>query len=118
MCGMHFEVKRFDGKLSFQGSPIFRYVDDAQIADVMRGMRDDGAMVANNHTFLVKEGGMKSVDSEDARFKQSMDPYDLMNPGKLRFDASARSESAGGELPSDGWRYDATPRPKVETHPL
>ena len=118
MCGMHFEVKRFDGKLSFQGSPIFRYVDDTQIADVMRGMREDGAMVANNHTFLVKEGGMKSVDSEDAQFKHSMDPYDLMNPGKLRFDASARSESAGGELPSDGWRYDTAPRSTAETHPL
>jgi FAD/FMN-containing dehydrogenase len=106
LCGMHFEVKRFDGKLSFQGSPFFRYTDDQQLADVMRGMAEDGAMVANNHTFLVKEGGMKSVGSEDAAFKQAMDPHDLMNPGKLRFDAQAARESTGGELPSPGWRYE------------
>jgi hypothetical protein len=106
LCGLHFEVKRFDGKLSFQGSPFFHFTDDKQLADVMRGMADDGAMVANNHTFLVKEGGMKSVDGEDRAFKQAMDPYDLMNRGKLRFDAKASEESTGGALPSAGWRYD------------
>jgi len=105
--GMHFEAKRFDGKLSFQGSPFFTYRDDAQLAEIMRGMAEDGAMVANNHTFLVKEGGMKSVDGEDAAFKHAMDPYDLMNRGKLRFDAKAQEESAGGQLPSEGWRYQA-----------
>jgi hypothetical protein len=115
--GMHFEVKRFDGKLSFQGSPFFHYTDDVQLADVMRGMAEDGAMVANNHTFLVKEGGMKSVDGGDAAFKRAMDPHDLMNPGKLRFDAQAREESTGGELPSDGWRYEATRAAETEAHP-
>ena len=106
MMGMAFEVKRFDGKLSLQGSPFFRYEGEAHLADVMRGMADDGAMVANNHTFLVKEGGMKSLDGEDAAFKRAMDPFDLMNPGKLRFDDGAGAESTGGELPSAGWRYD------------
>lgn len=108
--GMHFEVKRFDGKLSFQGSPYFRYTTEEQVADVMRGMADDGAMVANNHTFLVKEGGMKSVDGDDAGFKLAMDPHDLMNPGKLRFDDAAAQESAGGALTKEGWRYESTGR--------
>ncbi len=114
--GMHFEVKRFDGRLSFQGSPLFAFQDDAQLAEVMRGMADDGAMVANNHTFLVKEGGMKSVEGEDVPFKQAMDPYDLMNPGKLRFDPQAAKESTGAQLPSPGWRYDparATQEPET-----
>lgn len=114
--GMHFEVKRFDGKLSFQGSPLFPFKDDAQLAEIMRGMTEDGAMVANNHTFLVKEGGMKSVEGEDAPFKRAMDPYDLMNPGKLRFDDAAAKESTGGELPSPGWRYDPA-RPAEQTEP-
>ena len=102
-AGMHFEVKRFDGQLGFQGMPLFGYRDEAQLAGVMRGMADDGAMVANNHTFLVKEGGMKAVDGEDAEFKRRMDPYGLMNPGKLRFDTPART--TGAALPSEGWRY-------------
>ncbi|SIQ73706.1 FAD-binding oxidoreductase [Pseudacidovorax sp. RU35E] len=105
LLGMHFEAKRFDGKLSFQGSPFFRYEGDAHLAEVMRGMAEDGAMVANNHTFLVKEGGMKSVDADDRAFKQAMDPHGLMNPGKLRFDEAAARESKGGDLPSAGWRF-------------
>jgi hypothetical protein len=105
--GMHFEVKRFDGKLSFQGSPMFAYAGEAHLADVMRGMSEDGAMVANGHTFLVKQGGMKSVSDEDASFKQAMDPHGLMNPGKLRFDTDAKDEAAGASLPSEGWRYKA-----------
>ncbi|MDP9901987.1 FAD-binding oxidoreductase [Variovorax ginsengisoli] len=118
LCGMHFEVKRFDGKLSFQGSPFFHFTDDRQLADVMRGMADDGAMVANNHTFLVKEGGMKAIDQDDATFKRAMDPHDLMNPGKLRFDAKAREESAGGDLPSAGWRYADATQANAETTPV
>jgi FAD/FMN-containing dehydrogenase len=102
-AGMHFEVKRFDGQLGFQGMPLFPYVDEAQLGAVMRGMADDGAQVANNHTFLVKEGGMKSVDDADAAFKRRMDPHGLMNPGKLRFDAP--KEATGAALPSEGWQY-------------
>lgn len=100
-AGMHFEVKRFDGHLGFQGMPLFAYEGEARLAAVMRGMADDGAQVANNHTFLVKEGGMKPLDGEDAAFKRSMDPYDLMNPGKLRFEAPANEK----QLPSAGWKF-------------
>ncbi|RYY67934.1 MAG: FAD-binding oxidoreductase, partial [Comamonadaceae bacterium] len=53
-AGMHFEVKRFDGNLGFQGMPLFAYQGEAHLGAIMRGMADDGAQVANNHTFLVK----------------------------------------------------------------
>lgn len=109
---MHFEVKRFDGKMSFQGSPLFPFVDDDHMAGVMAAMAEDGAMVANNHTFLVKQGGMKSVTVDDARFKREMDPYDLMNPGKLSFDQAEEDHGSGAALPSAGWSYDA---PKYDT---
>ncbi|MFT4265915.1 MAG: FAD-binding oxidoreductase [Xenophilus sp.] len=118
LLGMHFEAKRFDGRLSFQGSPFFRYEGEAPLAEVMRGMAEDGAMVANNHTFLVKEGGMKSLGAADAAFKRSMDPHDLMNPGKLRFDATAAAaqQDTGGGLPGSGWRFRSasTPQPAGE----
>ena len=100
---MHFEVKRFDGRLGFQGMPLFAYEGEAQLAQVMRGMAEDGAQVANNHTFLVKEGGMKPLDGADASFKRAMDPHDLMNPGKLRFEAPA--DAKAGELPGAGWQF-------------
>jgi FAD/FMN-containing dehydrogenase len=100
--GIHFEVKRFDGQLSFQGSPLYPFESDEQIAAIMQGMREDGGMVANNHTFLVKEGGMKTVDDADVVFKRAMDPYDLMNPGKMSFNDL---RDAGASLPSEGWKY-------------
>jgi len=106
---MHLEVKRFDGKLSFQGSPLFPFVDEAHMAWVMQGMAEDGAMVANNHTFLVKQGGMKSVTADDVRFKREMDPYDLCNPGKLSFmleEPEPQQDGSGAALPSSGWSYD------------
>lgn len=108
--GMHFEVKRFDGKLGFQGSPFFPYTDDEQLAEVMRGMAEDGAMVANNHTFRVKEGGMKSVEEADIAFKRRMDRYDLMNPGKMSFEPEKdvdEERGSGAQLPSAGWTYRA-----------
>ncbi len=100
---LHLEVKRFDGGLTMQGSPFFPYVDEAHLASVLHGMAEDGAMVANNHTFLVKEGGMKTVDAADHEFKRAMDPYDLLNPGKMS--AQAQPETAGAALPTQGWSY-------------
>jgi hypothetical protein len=106
MQGMHFEVKRFDHRLSFQGSPYFRYESDAQLAEVMQGLAEDGAMTANAHTFLVKQGGMKTVGDADIVFKRRMDPYDLMNPGKMSLEPPAEEkQGAGAALPSDGWKY-------------
>jgi len=103
--GLHFEVKRFDGRLSFQGSPYFPFVDDAQLAEIMRGMAEDGAMIANNHTFLVKQGGMKSVTDADVAFKRRMDPHNLCNPGKMDFDVAEAVESAGADLTDKTWSY-------------
>ncbi|UFN49534.1 FAD-binding oxidoreductase [Roseomonas sp. OT10] len=107
---MHFEAKRFDGGLSFQGSPLFPYVDDAQLAAVTAAMQEDGAIAANNHTFLVRENGMKPVDDIEIAFKRGMDPYDLLNPGKLAIDAASVAASAGAKFGAKGWTYAGTPR--------
>lgn len=103
---MHFESKRIDGVVAFQGSPIFSYVDDAGLAAVTAGMQEDGAIAANNHTFLVRENGMKPVDEIEIAFKRSMDPYDLLNPGKLTVDDVSVSASAGARFGARGWWKD------------
>jgi FAD/FMN-containing dehydrogenase len=105
--GMHLEVKRYNGRIAFQGSPYYRYESDAQVAAVIRGMIEDGAMVANNHTFFVKENGMKAVDRRDAEFKRAMDPHALMNPGKFDATEAAPTEGSGLALPTTGWQYEA-----------
>ncbi|MBP7565415.1 MAG: FAD-binding oxidoreductase [Burkholderiaceae bacterium] len=107
--GMHLEVKRYNGRIAFQGSPYYPFVDEAQVAGVIRGMSEDGAMVANNHTFFVKENGMKATDDGDTAFKRSMDPYGLMNPGKFDADDNPDKEGSGLQLPTTGWQYGAGP---------
>ncbi|RRS06124.1 FAD-binding oxidoreductase [Aquabacterium soli] len=108
--GMHLEVKRYDGRIAFQGSPYYQFEDEAQVAEVIRGMAEDGAMVANNHTYFVKENGMKAMSGRDAAFKRQMDPHNLMNPGKMDLDdagelAAASGGSSGLDLPTTGWQY-------------
>ncbi|WP_198969256.1 FAD-binding oxidoreductase [Xylophilus sp. ASV27] len=105
--GMHLEAKRYDGRIAFQGSPYYAFEDEAQVAGVIRGMAEDGAMVANNHTFFVKENGMKAADARDAGFKRQMDPHGLMNPGKFDATEGHAKEGAGLALPTTGWQYGA-----------
>lgn len=103
--GLHLEVKRYNGQIAFQGSPYYAFVDEAQVADVIRGMTEDGAMVANNHTFFVKENGMKAMHERDLAFKRQMDPHGLMNPGKMDADDDSAKSGSGLALPTTGWQY-------------
>jgi hypothetical protein len=105
---MHVEIKRFNGQIAFQGSPLYAFTDEARIAEIMRGMADDGAMVANDHTYGRKNGVIAALDG-DIAFKQRMDPHGVMNPGKSAFDAIPPDEdtSAGAALPTTGWEYAA-----------
>jgi FAD/FMN-containing dehydrogenase len=105
--GMHFEVKRFNGQLAFQGSPLYEYASEAQIGEIIRGMTEDGAMVANNHTFIGRRNGVIAAPDGEAAFKRTMDPYGLMNPGKSASDAPLpeADASSGAALPTTGWEY-------------
>jgi FAD/FMN-containing dehydrogenase len=103
---LHLEVKRFDGHLTVQGSPVFSLRDDSDLAAVVAGLEADGVRVANNHTFLVKEGGMKSIVDADIAFKRRMDPYNLLNPGKMNFgETDEPLASAGAAMQTSGWTY-------------
>jgi FAD/FMN-containing dehydrogenase len=41
-------------------------------------------MIANPHTYILEDGGMKSINVEQLQFKELVDPYGLLNPGKMR----------------------------------
>jgi hypothetical protein len=115
--GMHFELKRFNGQIAFQGSPFYEYENEAQMAAVVRGMTDDGAMVANNHTFLGRRNGVIAALAGDVAFKRRMDPFGVMNPGKSAADAVPEElvASAGAALPTTGWDYEARKAPAVRS---
>ncbi len=86
---MHLEVKRVKGRLIMQGSPLFPFVDESHLNSVLDGMEQDGAVVANNHTFHIRGGGLRPIELPDLEFKRAMDPYGLLNPGKMETTTSA-----------------------------
>jgi hypothetical protein len=76
-------------------------------------------MVANDHTFLGRRNGMIAALEGDAAFKQRMDPFGVMNPGKSASDELDADErhSAGTALPTTGWEYDSrTPAAAAGRH--
>lgn len=42
------------------------------------------ALIANPHTYILEDGGMKIINVEQLQFKELVDPYGLLNPGKMR----------------------------------
>ena len=81
---MHLEFMRAAGQLIPVGLQILRYSSEERLNEIIRYHEEYGAMIANPHTYILEDGGMKTVDMEQLRFKEIVDPYGLMNPGKMR----------------------------------
>ena len=43
-----------------------------------------GAFTANPPTYVLEDGGRKTIDTLRVNFKAQVDPYGLLNPGKMR----------------------------------
>jgi hypothetical protein len=107
---MHLEFKRFNGYTTAEGVPLFRYQGFEQMTRLYRAFEAEGTRIANAHTFLLQNGGMKDLDEKQIAFKRSVDPYLLMNPGKV----GGLDDLPGGisgtaleaaQLPASGWAY-------------
>jgi hypothetical protein len=65
-------------------------------------IQKSGGVVANSHVTGVREVGIKRITPRDVDFKRDMDPFDLLNPGKLNLDG-VRSSA----LATTGWKFRA-----------
>jgi len=81
---MHLEFLRFGGKVCPAALQIVRYTTEDRLNEIIRYHEDQGALIANPHTYLLEDGGMKQVDMVQVNFKAEVDPYGLLNPGKMR----------------------------------
>ena len=102
--GEPFRLEMFwsDGEVVAMGSPQIVFRDAARMAALVKLVQDSGGVVANSHTTGVREVGIKRITERDVHFKREMDPFDLLNPGKLNLD-DVRASMLG----TTGWRFRA-----------
>nr|WP_307731643.1 hypothetical protein [Microseira wollei] len=63
---------------------LVRYTTSFRLNEIIRHHEEQGVFIANPHTYIIEDGGRKQIDQEQLKFKQMVDPYGLLNPGKLR----------------------------------
>ena len=81
---MHLEFLRMNGRAIAAALQIVRYTTESRLNEIIRYHEEQGAVIANPHTYILEDGGMKSINVEQLQFKELVDPYGLLNPGKMR----------------------------------
>ncbi|MBD2020014.1 FAD-binding oxidoreductase [Leptolyngbya sp. FACHB-36] len=81
---MHLEFLRVNGQAVPAALQIVRFTTPDRLQAIIHYHEEQGALIFNPHTYILEDGGMKMVDVEQLRFKQQVDPYGLLNPGKMR----------------------------------
>ncbi len=80
---MHHEFARLAGQPRLSGLVLVQFLDEERLDEIMQELRDDGCHVMNAHVHVLEKSGRKQMGSEEIRFKRSVDPLGLMNPGKI-----------------------------------
>jgi FAD/FMN-containing dehydrogenase len=87
----HLEFIRFNGRVTCSGLPVVRYTGAERLNEIIRLHEERGVYIANPHVFTVEDGSRyKRVDADQLGFKHDVDPYGLLNPGKMRSFVAAR----------------------------
>lgn len=81
---MHLEFIRVQGKVIPAALQIVRYTTTERLKNIIEYHEANGAFIANPHTYILEEGGRKAIDPAQLQFKEMVDPYGLLNPGKMK----------------------------------
>lgn len=81
---MHLEYLRSEGRILPAALQLVRYTTPERLTEIIRYHEEKGAFIANPHTYLLEDGGRKTIDENQLAFKEKVDPYGLLNPGKMR----------------------------------
>ncbi|WP_193198342.1 FAD-binding oxidoreductase [Nostoc sp. MG11] len=81
---MHLEFFRVNGTVIPGALQLVRYTTEERLNEIIRYHEAQGVFIANPHTYIIEDGGRKVIDPEQLKFKEMVDPYGLMNPGKSK----------------------------------
>ncbi len=81
---MHLEFLRCNGRSTPAALQLVRYSTPDRLEEIIAYHESHGAIIFNPHAYTLEDGGMKQVDLAQLKFKQQVDPYGLMNPGKMK----------------------------------
>jgi FAD/FMN-containing dehydrogenase len=81
---MHLEFIRVQGVVLPAALQIVRYTTPERLYEIIKHHEDSGAFIANPHTYILEDGGRKTIDPLQLQFKARVDPYGLLNPGKMK----------------------------------
>lgn len=81
---IHLEFLKAGGKAVPGGLQLFRFTTIERLQEIIAYHEEKGAFIANPHVYTIEDGGDKQIDQKKVYFKQKIDPYGLLNPGKMR----------------------------------
>lgn len=80
----HLEFLRLHGEMHPASLQLVRFTTEERLNEIIRYHEERGAVIFNPHTYILEDGGMKMINVEQLKFKQQVDPYGLLNPGKMK----------------------------------
>ena len=99
----HLEFQRVAGRVTCSGLPVLRYTTPERLDEIVRHYERRGISVANPHAYTLEDGaGHKRVGESQPALKARMDPYGLLNPGKMRSYRAAQADDAAARLMARG----------------
>ena len=81
---MHLEFLRMNSTVIPAALQLVRYSTPERLREIIEYHEAQGAFIANPHTYVLEDGGRKTIDTVQVNFKAQVDPYGLLNPGKMR----------------------------------
>jgi FAD/FMN-containing dehydrogenase len=80
---MHLEFLKVGGRVTPGALQLVKFSTPERLQEIIEYHEAHGALIFNPHAYTIEAGGMKQVDVAQVNFKKQVDPYGLLNPGKM-----------------------------------